>query len=99
MYCAELARTLDPANLEVLDHVGRMYALQGDTSRANHLFLQAIAAAPQVSTYHYHFGLSLLQRRQPQYAREEFQTALACHPSDEERALIEGALVSLDPPK
>jgi cytochrome c-type biogenesis protein CcmH/NrfG len=101
-FCAELAHELQPGNLEVMDALGTTYMSQGNTTGANQLFLQAIVAATHSTDhyhYHYHFGLPMLRRGYPEYAREELQTALDCRPADEECAYMQSALASLDVPK
>jgi tetratricopeptide (TPR) repeat protein len=99
VFCGELAHQLLPADQSVTDTLGTIYMWAGQPSLAGTVFLQAIAAAPQVSTYHYHFGLSMLQRRLKDEARPEFQAALECHPLEDERVAIQAALNQLDPPK
>jgi len=98
-FCGELAHQLLPADQSVTDTLGTIYMWAGDSAQASTVFLQAIAAAPEVATYHYHFALSMLQRRLNDDARSELQTALECHPLDDERVAIQAAFNQLDPPK
>jgi tetratricopeptide (TPR) repeat protein len=98
-FCADLAHKLLPEDAGVTDALGQIYMTEGFGGQAAIVFLQAIAQAPQVSTYHYHFALARLQTGLTADARSELQSALECHPADDERVAIQAALARLDPPK
>jgi tetratricopeptide (TPR) repeat protein len=98
-FCYDLARKLLPDDPGVPDAQGQIYMREGFGGQAAIVFLQAIARAPQVSTYHYHLALARIQTGLISDGRAELQIALECRPPDEERAAIQATLARLGRPQ
>jgi tetratricopeptide (TPR) repeat protein len=97
--CASLAHQLLPGDASVNDDLGMILMWGGDSSSAAMAFRQAVAQAPLVSLYHYHFGLASSQNNGREAAKAEFLLALELSPLDDERAAIRSALTRLEQPK
>ena len=98
IYCAELAYGLLPNDAKAADTLGMIYLRGLDAQKAQILFSQAEALAPQAAAYHYHLGLALLQSGPRDNARSELQLALQSNPTETERTGIENALLRLKMP-
>jgi tetratricopeptide (TPR) repeat protein len=99
VFLGEMAYKLVPDDAGVADSVGSLYMRSGDTTLARATLLQAVALAPQVSTYHYHLALASLQGGQRDRAQAELQQALDSNPTEAERANIQSTLAGLDAPR
>jgi len=94
--CAELARKLLPDSPEASDTLGWLYLKRQQTQMAIPLFRGLVNAAPQVSTYHYHLAMALLQKGDTNGEMSELQSALRCNPPAEERERIQ---TLMNPPR
>jgi len=86
---AALAPKFLPQDASVTDGLGWTYYLKDRPALAAALFEKAVTASPGVSAYHYHWGLAAIRTGNRERARGEFQAALACQPTQEERRQIE----------
>ncbi len=78
---AEVARRLANDNVAVVDTLGWVYLKKGLTASALQVFETLVRTDPKNSTYHYHFGVTLLASGNKTKARHELETALGDRPS------------------
>ncbi|HKE21854.1 MAG TPA: hypothetical protein VKB88_05645 [Bryobacteraceae bacterium] len=88
LVCAELAKNLLPDSAQASDTLGRLYGKPQQTQMAIPLLRGLVNQAPDVSTYHYHLGMALLQKGDTESGMGELQSALPCDPPADERERI-----------
>jgi cellulose synthase operon protein C len=73
---ATIAAEQLPANAEVLDTLGCVYAKRARHSLAIRQFQQAVALEPGNAVFHYHLGLSFAASEDAERARQAFRAAV-----------------------
>jgi tetratricopeptide (TPR) repeat protein len=91
-----VAAKLLPQDAAVADGLGWTYYLKLRPALAEPFFEKAVTASPGTSAYHYHWGLAAMQNGDRKRAHSEFQSALECHPTGEERRQIESAAAAAE---
>jgi tetratricopeptide (TPR) repeat protein len=89
MSCAELARKLLPEDPGVSDTLGWIYLEEGMPKSAVPLYEELVTKSPEVSTYHYHLAMALLQAGDTAGEVSELQIALKGNPTDDEKERIQ----------
>ncbi len=89
---AQKARQKLPASPDVADTLGWIYIKKNLPEEAVQIFGDLVAQQPSNATYHYHFGMALLQKGDKSKARAELLTAMRNNPSSEERTKIQELL-------
>ena len=92
MKFAQKATQLDTTQPNYTDILGWVYLKKNLNDSAVQVFRVLTRKYPNDATFHYHFGLALLQQGDRATARAELKTALAQKPSDQVRQNIETAL-------
>jgi len=87
--CLQQAQRVLPGDAGVDDRLGVVYQRAGRVDDGLRTLLQAETKAPASALIHLHLAFSFAQKNNRDYAREELNSALACHPSDEVRAAID----------
>jgi Flp pilus assembly protein TadD len=95
MKFAQKAMQLDSRQPHYADTLGWVYLKRRLNDSAIQVFRGLTEKYPNDATFHYHFGLALLQHGDKETARAELKTALTKQPSDEVRRNIETALAKL----
>jgi tetratricopeptide (TPR) repeat protein len=85
---AQKARQQMPNSPAVADTLGWIYVKKNLSDDAVRIFKELITQVPGSPTFHYHYGVALLQKGDKQGAKREFTTALADNPSTNEKAQI-----------
>ena len=70
-----------PNSPEVSDTLGWIYIKKNLSEDAVRVFKDLTAQVPNRATFHYHYGMALLQKGDKPAARREFEAALADNPS------------------
>jgi Flp pilus assembly protein TadD len=92
MKFAQKATQLDARQPVYTDTLGWVYLKKNLNESAIQVFRILTQKYPDDPTFHYHFGLALLQQGDKATARAELKTALARKPSEEVRRNIETVL-------
>ena len=92
---AQKARQIQPNMTTVADTVGWIYIKKNMTTEAARIFEDLVKKDPAVSTYHYHYGMVLIQKGDKSSARRELETALRDKPSKDEAGKIQELLTKL----
>jgi tetratricopeptide (TPR) repeat protein len=87
--CAQLARELLPGDPKGSDTLGWIYLKNGMPERAIPLYKELLTQAFEVSTYHYHLAMALLQTGDTAGGASELQAALKFNPPDDEKEHIQ----------
>jgi len=80
----KLAREIDPKSLMIAANMGFIYYLAGDYSRAEESEKSAIQMDPSFVSAYTYLGQIFIEKKQHKEAIEQFQTALALSPGDNE---------------
>jgi tetratricopeptide (TPR) repeat protein len=80
---------------EVSDTLGWIYIKKNLSEDAVRVFKDLTAQVPANPTFHYHYGMALLQKGDKPSAKKEFETALADNPSAGDAAKIKDLLLKL----
>ncbi|HTA67914.1 MAG TPA: tetratricopeptide repeat protein [Bryobacteraceae bacterium] len=91
---AEQAKRKMPQQPVVDDTIGWIYLKKGMPQSAMQVFGTLTRQQPANSTYHYHYGLSLLKHGDKQKGEIELRLALASHPSKVEEQQIRQFIAS-----
>jgi Flp pilus assembly protein TadD len=89
---SQRARQKMPNAPEVSDTLGWIYIKKNLSEDAVRVFKDLTAQVPNRATFHYHYGMALLQKGDKPLARKEFETALSDNPSKDEEAKIKDLL-------
>jgi tetratricopeptide (TPR) repeat protein len=89
---SQKARQQMPNSPAVSDTLGWIYVKKNLSDDAVRIFKDLTAQVPDSPTFHYHYGVALLQKGDKPSARKEFEKALADKPSMGEEAKIKELL-------
>jgi tetratricopeptide (TPR) repeat protein len=89
---SQQARQQMPNAPEVSDTLGWIYIKKNLSEDAVRVFKDLTAQVPKNPTFHYHYGMALLQKGDKPAAKKEFETALADNPSKDDAAKIRDLL-------
>jgi len=89
---SQKARQQMPNNASVSDTLGWIYVKKNLSDDAVRIFKDLTAKVPDSPTFHYHYGVALLQKGDKPSAKKELMTALADKPSTGEEAKIKELL-------
>jgi len=78
---SQRARQKMPNAPEVSDTLGWIYIKKNLSEDAVRLYKDLTAQVPASATFHYHYGMALLQKGDKPSAKKEFETALSDNPS------------------
>ena len=92
---AQRAHQLRADATNLADTLGWIYIKKNMSSEAERIFKDLVVKEPDNSTYHYHYGLALIQKGDKSSARRELETALKNKPSKDEAGKIQDALKNL----
>jgi tetratricopeptide (TPR) repeat protein len=92
---AQKARQIEPNTTAMADTLGWIYIKKNMTTEAGRIFEDLVKKDPAVSTYHYHYGMALIQKGDKTSARRELETALRDKPSKDEAGKIQELLTKL----
>jgi len=85
---AQRAQQKLPENPDVADTLGWIYLKKNMTDSALQIFTNLALRHPTRSTFHYHLGLSLVQKGDKTRARSALDSALSNRPSSDEESKI-----------
>jgi tetratricopeptide (TPR) repeat protein len=89
---SQKARQQMPNSPAVSDTLGWIYVKKNLSDDAVRIFKDLTAQVPDSPTFHYHYGVALLQKGDKPSAKKEFEKALADKPSTGEEAKIKELL-------
>ena len=89
---AQRARQKSPASADIADTLGWIYIKKNMSEDAVRVFHDLVAKDPGNATFHYHFGMALLQKGDKSSARKELEAALKDNPSTDEKGKIQDLL-------
>jgi tetratricopeptide (TPR) repeat protein len=89
---SQKARQQMPNSAEVSDTLGWIYIKKNLSEDAVRVFKELTARVPTNATYHYHYGMALLQKGDKPAAKKELEAALADNPSRDDAAKIKELL-------
>lgn len=92
---AQKARQIQPNATAMADTLGWIYIKKNMTTEAGRIFEDLVKKEPAISTYHYHYGMVLIQKGDKTSARRELETALRDKPSKDEAGKIQELLTKL----
>jgi len=92
---AQRARQGLPNSPDVMDTLGWIYLKKNLSDDAIRTFKELIVAAPNSASYHYHYGMALLQKGDKPSAKRELETAIRFNPSKDDGIKIRQLLASL----
>ena len=92
---AQRARQVDPNGTAVADTLGWIYIKKNQSAEAERIFKDLVVKEPANSTFHYHYGLALMQKGDRTSARRELEMALKNKPSKDEAGKIQEELKKL----
>jgi tetratricopeptide (TPR) repeat protein len=92
---AQHAQQLAPDKPEIADTVGSIYLKKNLLDEALEIFEENVKKRPDYALFRYHLGLALLQNGDLPKAKQEFEKALANHPSPEESGKIQAQLAKI----
>jgi Flp pilus assembly protein TadD len=89
---AGAARRKSPNSPEIADTLGWIYIKRNQSEEAVRVFEDLVQKNPNVYTFHYHYGMALLQKGDKVSAKRELELAMKDKPSKEDAAKIEELL-------
>ena len=92
---AQRARQGLPNSPDVMDTLGWIYLKKNLSDDAIRTFKELIVAAPNSASYHYHYGMALLQKGDKPSAKRELETAIRFNPSKDDGIKIRQLLASM----
>jgi len=92
---AQRARQLAPNASAMADTLGWIYIKKNMSGDAERIFKDLVDKDPTNSTFHYHYGLALIQKGDKPSARKQLEIALKSKPSKPEASKIQDALKNL----
>ena len=92
---AQRARQLAPNATAMADTLGWIYIKKNMSGDAERIFKDLVDKEPTSSTFHYHYGLALIQKGDKPSARKQLEIALKNKPSKDEAGKIQDALKNL----
>jgi Flp pilus assembly protein TadD len=91
------AREKEPNSAQVADTLGWAYLKKNRSTEAIAAFREALEKEPSPPAFHYHLAMALDRNGEIPAAVRELKTALANHPSQNDKSLIEALLQKLAP--
>jgi Flp pilus assembly protein TadD len=92
---AQRALQKEPNSTDIADTLGWIYIKKNLSEDAVRVFHDLVAKDPRNSTFHYHFGLALLQKGDKPSARRELDEAMKAKPSKDEEGKIRELMAKL----
>jgi tetratricopeptide (TPR) repeat protein len=92
---AQRARQGMPNSPDVMDTLGWIYLKKNLSDDAIRTFKELVIAAPNSASYHYHYGMALLQKGDKPSAKRELETAIRFNPSKDDGVKIRQLLASM----
>ncbi len=92
---AQHARQIQPNATAVADTLGWIYIKKNMSGDAERIFKDLVDKDPASSTFHYHYGMALIQKGDKSSARKQFEAALKNKPSKDEAGKIQDELTKL----
>ncbi len=92
---AQRARQGMPNSPDVMDTLGWIYLKKNLSDDAVRTFKELVVASPNSASYHYHYGMALLQKGDKPSAKRELETAMRFNPSKDEGIKIRQLLASM----
>ena len=92
---AQRARQGLPNSPDVMDTLGWIYLKKNLSDDAIRTFKELVIAAPNSASYHYHYGMALLQKGDKPSAKRELETAIRFNPSKDDGVKIRQLLASM----
>ena len=81
---AQRARQGLPNSPDIMDTLGWIYLKKNLSDDAIRTFKELVTADPNRATYHYHYGMALLQKGDKPSAKRELETAIKFNPSKDD---------------
>jgi tetratricopeptide (TPR) repeat protein len=95
MGMAQRARQKAPNSPEIADTLGWIYIKKNLSEEAVRVFQDLVTKQPDSPTFHYHYGMALLQKGDKPSSKRELLEALKDHPSKTQEAQIRDLLAKL----
>ncbi len=92
---AQRALQKAPNLTEISDTLGWIYIKKNLSEDAVRVFHDLVTKVPKNATYHYHFGMALLQKGDKPSAKKELETAMTNNPSKDEASKIRELLTKI----
>ena len=92
---AQRARQGLPNSPDVMDTLGWIYLKKNLSDDAIRTFKELLATEPNRASYHYHYGMALLQKGDKPSAKRELETAIRFNPSKDDGVKIRQLLASM----
>ena len=92
---AQRARQGMPNSPDVMDTLGWIYLKKNLSDDAVRTFKELLATDPNRATYHYHYGMALLQKGDKPSAKRELEAAIRFNPSKDDGIKIRQLLASM----
>jgi len=92
---AQRARQGMPNSPDVMDTLGWIYLKKNLSDDAIRTFKELVANSPNSASYHYHYGMALLQKGDKPSAKRELETAIRFNPSKDDGVKIRQLLASM----
>jgi tetratricopeptide (TPR) repeat protein len=92
---AQRARQNMPNSPDIMDTLGWIYLKKNLSDDAIRTFKELVTADPNRASYHYHYGMALLQKGDKPSAKRELQTAIKLNPSKDDAGKIQKLLASM----
>ena len=92
---AQRARQGMPNSPDIMDTLGWIYLKKNLSDDAIRTFKELVTADPNRATYHYHYGMALLQKGDKLSAKRELETAIKFNPSKDDAGKIQKLLASM----
>jgi tetratricopeptide (TPR) repeat protein len=89
---AQRAMQKEPNSPQIADTLGWIYIKKNLSEDAIRVFRELVVKNPNDSSFHYHYGMALLQKGDKPSAKRELQTAMKNHPSKDEAVKIQDLL-------
>jgi tetratricopeptide (TPR) repeat protein len=89
---AQRARQSMPNSTDVADTLGWIYIKKNLSDEAVRVFRDLTAKEPQNPTYHYHYGMALIQKGDKMNAKKELETAVKNNPPKDDLGKIQDLL-------
>jgi Flp pilus assembly protein TadD len=84
-----------PNSLELADTLGWIYIKKNLSQNAVQIYRDLVLKDPHNPTFHYHYGMALMQQGDRPAAKKEFETALKASPSKAEEDKVHEQLQKL----
>jgi Flp pilus assembly protein TadD len=92
---AQRARQGLPNSPDVMDTLGWIYLKKNLSDDAIRTFKELVVSSPNSASYHYHYGMALLQKGDKPSAKRELETAIRFNPSKDDGVKIRQLLASM----